>query len=351
MTDEPTRLGDVLDLKYGKGLPERSRIPGHVPVYGSSGVVGSHLKELVSGPGVVVGRKGSIGEVYWVEKDFFPIDTTYFVEPKSDETSLRFLFYLLRSLPLKEMNTDAAVPGLNRDNALRLEVSIPGPAVQEKIVLVTSKYDDLIENNRRRIALLEDAARQLYKEWFVRLRFPGHEHAPVVDGVPEGWTKVALREVLTLNYGKALKADDRIEGDYPVYGSSGVVGSHNKALTKAPGIIVGRKGNVGAIHWSHLDYHPIDTVYFVDATDSSFFIYHALLNTQFLNTDVAVPGLNRNFAYSREIVVPPVTMRDTFEEEVVPIYRQVNLLQTQNTALAKARDLLLPKLMSGEIAV
>ncbi len=83
-------------------------------------------------------------------------------------------------------------------------------------------YDDLIENNRRRMALLEEAARQLYREWFVRLRFPGHEHTRIIDGVPEAWERRTLGGRLTLNYGKALKADSRIDGPYPVYGSSGM---------------------------------------------------------------------------------------------------------------------------------
>ena len=135
---------------------------------------------------MVVGRKGTIGSVYWTDRDFYPIDTTYYVVPKTEDTRLRYIYYLLKTLPLARMNTDAAVPGLNRSNALRLEVSIPSPSTQDRIVDILSPYDDLIENNRRRIQLLEQTARLIYKEWFIHLRFPGHEAGKIIDGVPEG---------------------------------------------------------------------------------------------------------------------------------------------------------------------
>lgn len=350
MTWQQGKLGDFVEFKYGKGLPERVRSPGKYRVYGSGGVVGSHNKPLVKGPGIVVGRKGTVGSVYWENDDFFPIDTTFYVLPRTDIQN-RFAFYLLKSLPLQDMNTDAAVPGLNRDNALRLNVNIPTSDIQTNIVMFLSKYDDLIDINNKRIALLQKSAIELYKEWFVRFRFPGHDHVKIIDGKPERWMKKPLKDLLTLSYGKALKADNRISGDFPVYGSSGVVGSHNKALVKGPGIIVGRKGNVGSIHWSHLDFFPIDTVYFINAEQSSYFLYFALLHLAFINTDVAVPGLNRDFAYSREVIVPTDMLREVFEEGVAPIFRQCHTLQKYNSQLAKVRDLLLPKLMNGEVAV
>lgn len=251
----------------------------------------------------------------------------------------------------KAFTQGAAQDNLSQGKLLSLKFPVPDVNGQSDIADILSAYDDLIENNKRRIKLLEESARQLYKEWFVRFRFPGHEHVKIIDGVPEGWSKKPLKKMLTLNYGKALKADNRIPGDFPVYGSSGIVGSHNKALVKGPGIIVGRKGNVGSIHWSHLDFSPIDTVYFISAEESSYFVYYALLHTAFLNTDVAVPGLNRDFAYSREVVVPTDTLRTEFEEEVAPIFKQCHTLTKYNDQLFKARDLLLPKLMSGEVVV
>ena len=121
------RLGDIIELKYGKGLPERKRVPGNVPVYGSGGIVGMHKEALVAGPGIILGRKGSVGSVYYEKNDFFPIDTVYYVLNDSENSDFRFLYYLLLYLPLETLNSDAAVPGLNRETALRQKISIPSP--------------------------------------------------------------------------------------------------------------------------------------------------------------------------------------------------------------------------------
>lgn len=115
------RLEDILELSYGKSLTKTIRKDGDYPVYGSGGITGSHDKPLVAGPGIIVGRKGTVGALYWEDQDFFAIDTVFYVEPKNGAT-LEVLFYLLQTLGLEKMNTDAAVPGLNRNNVYRLPV-------------------------------------------------------------------------------------------------------------------------------------------------------------------------------------------------------------------------------------
>lgn len=343
------RLGDLITLKRGYDLPNTKRIEGGVPVVSSSGVTGYHNEAKAKSPGVVTGRYGTLGEVFFLEQDYWPLNTAlYVIDFKG--TDPRFSAYFLKNM-LKSYKSDkAAVPGIDRNVLHALKVHVPDRSTQERIAKRLSKYDDLIENNRCRIKLLEEAARQLYKEWFVHLRFPGHEYVKIEDGVPEGWKRKPLRSILMLNYGKALKADDRIDGPYPVFGSSGNIGSHNKYLVKGPGVIVGRKGNVGSIYWVHKDFWPIDTVYFVDSEESDYFIYFALLHTGFINTDVAVPGLNRDFAYSREVILPTEALRHEFIDEVTPLFSQIKTLQLHSDKLAEARDLLLPKLMSGEVA-
>jgi type I restriction enzyme, S subunit len=121
-------LGDLMELKYGKALPSGVRTEGDFPVYGSGGVAGTHDNALVEGPGIIVGRKGTVGAVYWSEQSFFPIDTTFYVALRADEVPLEFAFHLLRHLGLDGMNSDSAVPGLNRGNALALPVRLPDHA-------------------------------------------------------------------------------------------------------------------------------------------------------------------------------------------------------------------------------
>ena len=240
---------------------------------------------------------------------------------------------------------------MSQEKLLSIDLLVPSVSEQKRIASILSAYDDLIANNRRRMALLEESARLLYREWFVRLRFPGYEHTRIIDGVPEGWERKTLGRQVMLNYGKALKADDRIDGPFPVYGSSGVVGTHEKALVEGPGIILGRKGNVGSIYWCAKNFYPIDTVYFIDAVTSNLYLYYALKHMHFINTDVAVPGLNRNLAYSRPLIIPAATIFHAFLETVTLIHEQLNKLEEINQKLRAARDLLLPRLMSGEIAV
>lgn len=269
----------------------------------------------------------------------------------------RFLFYQFLNMGRKQefsgLFTGATIKHLPREKLAKLQVNFPSVEEQNAIVDVLSAYDDLIENNRRRIGLLEEAARLLYREWFVYFRFPGHEHVRMIDGLPEGWRRVPLCDIAFLNYGKALKAEARSDGSVPVYGSSGTVGMNNKALVAGPAIVIGRKGNVGSVFWSATSCWPIDTVYFVAKEQSSLWLYHALLTVKFLNTHAGVPGLNRDFAHSRTLFVPGDAgrLQGMFEDAVTPMFKHKQTLEEQNQRLAQARDLLLPRLMSGELAV
>jgi type I restriction enzyme S subunit len=283
----------------------------------------------------------------------FPDSIIGFI-PDSDKADARFIKYLFDALlqrRYQQFTQGAAQDNLSQEKLLSLKFPVPDTKTQKRIADVLATYDSLIENNRRRIQLLEQAARLLYKEWFVRLRFPGYEHVKIKDGVPEGWERKKLGEVAPLSYGKGLKEEDRIPGPFPVFGSSGVVGTHEKSLAQGPGIIVGRKGNVGSVFWSEEDFYPIDTVYFIGRDKSSLCLYYSLLHTSFMSTDVAVPGLNRDLAHSRELLIADPKLKSFFEEIVASIHKQIFGLRRYNTSLAKARDLLLPRLMNGEIAV
>lgn len=278
------------------------------------------------------------------------------VRPDTTKVDPRFLLYYFLS-PVWRAKMDAITITGATVNRIPLtafpetRVSFPSLPQQKAIAELLSAYDDLIENNHKRIALLEEATRLLYREWFVHLRFPGHEHVSCVDGVPHGWERSAVGSIIELRYGKALKAEDRVAGDFDVYGSSGVVGTHLAALVPGPAIIVGRKGNVGSIFWSPSDFWPIDTVYYVPKEQCDLWLYFALPLAGFQNTDGGVPGLNRDFAYSRKLLRPSTQIRRLFNDAVQPMFRQVTVLQATNRKLAEARDLLLPRLMNGEIAV
>jgi len=162
---------------------------------------------------------------------------------------------------------------------------------------------------------------------------------------------VKLGDAVELAYGKALKADTRVVGEVPVYGSGGIVGYHNEGLVKGPGIIVGRKGNVGSVFWSDYDFFPIDTVYYVRSKASLHYLYFNLRAQNFINNDAAVPGLNRNQAYSLPFLLPSNEILTQFQELVSQFFKQTKTLTERNINLRRTRDLLLPKLISGEVDV
>ena len=268
-----------------------------------------------------------------------------------------FIYYLLSTYAnkIKNIAGGAAVPIVNKMSFESIELPVPPLLTQRKIAAILSSYDDLIENNLRRIKILEQMAQNFYREWFVKFRFPGHEKARFVDSplgrVPEGWEVVPLGDVLELKYGKALKKSDRRDGDVPVFGSSGIVGRHDASLVKGPGIIVGRKGNVGSVFWSKEDFYPIDTTYFVISKIPLRYLFYDLQKKNFLNNDAAVPGLNRNQAQSLKMLVPSKKIMTRFCQFADDFEQQAELYRTQNTLLRRTRDLLLPKLISGDIDV
>jgi len=180
------KLVKVCEFKYGRGLPKRKRIKGKFPVYGSGGIVDYHNIFFVKGPGIIIGRKGTIGSVYFEKRNFFPIDTVFYIEENKGKYNLRFLSYVLKNLDFNALNSDAAVPGLNRNVAYSQKVFFTDLLTQNKIASILSAYDDLIENNNHRIKILEEMAQLIYKEWFVKYRFPclPPDYKPVGAGKP-----------------------------------------------------------------------------------------------------------------------------------------------------------------------
>jgi type I restriction enzyme S subunit len=263
----------------------------------------------------------------------------------------RFLFYALhpKLSEFRSISTGAATKFLTLTILNETQIQLPPLPVQRRIAGILSAYDDLIENNQRRIKM----ARSLYREWFVNFRFPGHEKVPLVDSplgpIPKGWEVKKLGDVLDLNYGKALKNEERRDGEFPVFGSSGIVGYHDAYLVNGPGIIVGRKGNVGSVFWSDEAFFVIDTAYFVTSSLPLRFLFYALPTLNFINSDAAVPGLSRNQAYTLETLVPPATLLGRFCEVADTFERQVLILQRKVQTLRRTRDLLLPRLLSGRL--
>lgn len=310
---------------------------------------------------VILTREAPLGEVGLIRSDDNIFLGQRLVAYRADPLKLdnRFLLYAMlgddMQGQIRSMGSGATVEHMRVPDCAKLTLRLPELPEQRRIASILSAYDDLIENNTRRIAILEEMARSIYEEWFVRFRFPGHENVRMAESelglVPEGWRAQLLGDEIELAYGKALKAEDRQAGNVPVYGSSGLVGYHSASLVTGPGIIVGRKGNVGSVHWSGEPFFPIDTVFYVKTTLPLHFVYFNLQKQNFLNNDAAVPGLNRNQAYALPLLVPSPTLLTSFEQLCGQLLGLARLLERKNLNLRNTRDLLLPKLISGELNV
>lgn len=378
MTWEELTLTNILDLKYGKGLPERERIDGDFPVYGSSGITGWHKEALVKGPGIIIGRKGTIGSVHFENNDFFPIDTVYYVEEDKTKVDLRFTYYLLKTLQLNKLNTDAAVPGLNRNNALRVKCKVPSLKKQSKVVEILSGYDDLIENNNRRIELLEELARLLYREWFVDFRFPGYEHVEVIDGLPKGWENDKISNTCTkitdgthdspkpVDEGYYLVTGKHITNGFIDFGKCYFISEkdHKEVIARSKpekgDILFSNIGTLGSTVYVDQDFeYSIKNIALFKPKNMylSYYLYLFLNSNRTIESFMSQSSgtsqkfLSLNFLRNVDITVPDKSILKEFFSIIDPIMKQRSLLYNYNSALIKARDILLPKLMNGEIEV
>ncbi len=321
-------------------------------------------KGRLSRQDVVLTTRGTLGNVALYGDDV-PYDhvriNSGMVIMRTNPTKLlpAFLHGFLRSPGFKrqveQLRSGVAQPQLPIRDVNKIKLPLPRKEVQERIVTVLTTYDSLIENNLRHMKLLEESARLLYREWFVRLRFPGHEHTRIVNGVPEGWERAPLEEALVLQRGYDLPSQDRQEGTVPIYASTGPNGFHNKAMAESPGVVTGRSGTLGVVHYVTEDFWPLNTTLWVrefkKATPIYAFFMLQELRLEQYNGGVSVPTLDRKVVHRIPILIPSERLLKLLDEYVEPIFAQVTNLKLQNHKLKAARDLLLPKLMSGEIAV
>ncbi len=310
--------------------------------------------KLLEKEDIIISARGTVGKIVKCKRRIAFNQSCYALRTKNNILLHQdFLFYLLKYkvLELKQVAIGGVFDTITMNTFKKMKFLLYPIKIQKKIAATLSAYDDLIENNNRRISILEKMAKEIYKEWFVRMRFPGHEKTKFVKGIPEDWEIIKLGEILELVYGKSLTENNRIPGNFPVYGSGGQVGTHEKAMVKGPGIIVGRKGNVGSVYWSEIDFYPIDTVYFVESALPKEYLYYLLKSMNFINSDAAVPGLNRKQAYSNVVLMPKIERINVFIKKLKPLFKKREYFNRIVSNLKQTRDRLLTRLISGKLSV
>jgi type I restriction enzyme, S subunit len=316
----------------------------------------------------------------------FPDSIVGFV-PDPEKADLIFVKHALDAMrsQFRMVSKGATQDNLSLVKILSFPLRVPSLPVQRKIASIVGGYDDLIENNRRRIALLEEASRLLYREWFVHFRFPGHEHVKIIDGLPEGWEQKPISELAEIFRGKSYSSEELVEeggqpfvnlkciqrfGGFRVSGLKGFRGEHKPQHLLFPGDIViavtdmTREAMIVAQAARIPRTVGEDAIYSMDLVKAApkegvepNWIYGLLRFSRFSAevreeaTGATVLHLKPTHIESWIATVPNTLLRGLFAEQFGAILEQIDNLELQSEKLAQARDLLLPRLMNGEIAV
>lgn len=259
---------------------------------------------------------------------------------------------------LTRLSMGAAQPALTISRLKKLSINIPSISVQQKIASILSAYDRLIENNTRRIRLLEQMAENLYKEWFVRFRFPGHEKVEMVNGLPKGWKINSLKEICEFKRGRNITSAEMCDGIIQVI-SAGVApsGYHNKANVHGVSVTMSSSGaNAGYISIHYDDIWAADCSYISEKeTEDIYYVYELLNNIRQVINNFQI-GAAQPHVYPKDInriktCVPPKELRIKANTNLSKIHKEIHKLYKQNQLLTRQRDLLLPRLMSGKLEV
>lgn len=255
----------------------------------------------------------------------------------------------------------AAIPRVILQDFKRAKIRLPKNIdIQKKIADTVANYDNLIENNNRRIAILEDMAQSLYREWFVKFRFPGHENVKLVDSmlgkVPEGWETIDLGEEITIKKGKNITKKTITDGEIPVVaGGLSPAYYHNQANTKAPVVTISASGaNAGFVNLYHSPVWASDCSYIDEDVSPFVYFYYLLLKDRQYEISRMQTGAAQPHVYPKDLMrlvttkIPTKFLKD-FNDEITPVFKLIANLSKRNENLIKQRDMLLPKLISGKV--
>lgn len=357
---EQKLLGELIEIKKGSYVTKKESKEGPYPVILGGQEPAYYIDKFNhTGKAIVVSRSGaSAGFVSRWNESIFVTDG-FLIEPRKT-IEFDYLYYLMKlhQPRLQGLQGGAAIPHVNPRIISSIEVCLPSIDEQIHIAQVFSAYDDLIENNQKQIKLLEEAAQRLYKEWFVNLRFPGYEAAKIVDGVPEGWERKAIGNLIEKvpRMKQIMTSDYLPNGKYPIIDQSrdfiaGYTNDEEAVINAAvPTIVFGD-------HTRILKYVQFP---FAKGADGTQLIFSAdsnmpqsLLYCSLINVDLSNYHYARHFKYlkAEEILVPSFGVANKFERIVNPIFEEIQIMRNKCKNAEEARDRLLPKLMSGELEV
>lgn len=377
------RLGDVIRFANGKAIKPGGG--GRYPVYGSNGIIGQS-DEFRHENGVIIGRVGAYcGSVVYCPGKFWASDNTLVVFPISDAFDIKFLYYFLHNAKLSRYAGGAAQPLVTQTVLKQVTVDVPPLPMQRRIVAILSAYDDLIENNLRRIKILEEMAHALYREWFVHFHFPGNEKVQMLESpmgpIPRGWKVSRLDEVSrSVQDGDWIETKDQGGNDYRLLQISNIgvgefieTGNYRFITQEAfdrlhcteitPGDIlvarmptpIGRAWLATTMAWRMITAVDVAIIRMEPDVLNPIFLAQAwneLFNLQRIAAQASGTTrlrITRRELAALEFVIPPILFQDRFVALIEPKLNLAMVLRTKNDNLGQTRDLLLPRLISGSV--
>ena len=378
---ETIRFDDFIRLNRGFDLPDYKIEKGEYPVITSTNIKAFHKEYKVEGPMVITGRSGSLGKVQYIEGRCWPLNTSLYVKDYKGNFP-RYVYYFLQMMHLEQYNAGAGVPTLNQNHLHSLKIKIHEKKLQQKIASILSTYDRLIENNTRRIRLLEQMAENLYKEWFVRFRFPEHENVEMVNGLPKGWKTIHIKELAQLKSGYAFKSEWFIEEGEAVAKIKDIgnilmdtsnfsyvdkencikakkflltTGDLTIALTGATigkiSIVPKHKGNIYTnqrLGKFFLGDNPMEKLPFLYCLFKQESMVSNIVNLS--NSSSAQPNISPE-QIEKIKILGNHDIISMYNKTCNPLFSNILALYSQNQLLTRQRDLLLPRLMSGKLEV
>lgn len=281
---------------------------------------------------------------------------------KKGITDNDFVYYFLKQSYIRNLAANSMTGASGRQRAdlkfiKKIKFDLPTLPIQQKIASTLSAYDRLIENNTRRIRLLEQMAENLYKEWFVRFRFPEHEKVEMVNGLPKGWKVEKLGEYANISTGKCNREDAEEDGIYPLFDRSQEIKKSSKWIKDCEAIIVPGEGTSFIPRYYKGKFNLHQRCYCIEPTikDIGFYLFYSImLNRKYflsVATGATVPSLRQNNFTKMKLVIAELELVKKYNKIASTIALQIDRLKEQNTLLTRQRDLLLPRLMSGKLEV
>lgn len=342
---------------------QRENFKGCYPYYGAQGVIDYVADYRCDGEYLLIAEDGENlssrnAPIAQIARGQFWVNNHAHIVRNNEKSDIRYVCYLINSSDIAGYVTGAAQPKLSQANLNKIVVEIPNIDVQHRIASILSTYDTLIENNTKRIRLLEKMAENLYKEWFVRFRFPGHENVEMENGLPKGWKVKKYEDEFNVKYGKGLPTDKLTKDGFPVFGSNGQIGYYTSYMYETPQILISCRGASSGVVNISLPKSFITNNSLIcemtNKTESVFeYLKYCFLNTNLVQyqTGSAQPQITINNIVKLKLLIPSTDVQIKFADKVRTLDKEVGNLQHQNSLLACQRDLLLPRLMSGKLEV